>query len=216
MRVRERVDQATKVLLAGRDIAIVVLMSLVPSMRAQTAESVSETSRVAFEVASIRADTSEGRPISDFPIGPGRVYVPRGGLFRAKHVLLIQYIGFAYDLTHSQETYLADHVPEWVLRQGFDITARVEGRPSEDRLRGMMRSLLEERFKLAIHKQGREIQFGRSCLGSRESPDRISCSIRLIHPAHRRRRPLRRRRPFQEAFHLPAMRLLCFQPALRA
>lgn len=146
-----------KVSLAGIGAALFVLTNLGPDMTAQTVGGTSANSRIAFEVASIRADKSEGRPISDFPIGPGRVYVPREGIFRATHVSLIQYIGFAYKLTHSQMAYLADHVPDWVLTEGFDITARVEGKPSEDQLRLMMQSLLEERFKLAIHKQGREV-----------------------------------------------------------
>jgi uncharacterized protein (TIGR03435 family) len=110
-----------------------------------------------FEAASIRPDKSTGRPVSDFPIGPGRVYVPRGGVFSATHILLIQYIGFAYELTHSQMAYLADHVPDWVTTEGFDITARIEGTPSEAQLRLMMRSLLEDRFKLAIRNQNREV-----------------------------------------------------------
>lgn len=114
-------------------------------------------SRLTFEVSSIRPDRSEGRPVSDFPIGPGRVYVPRGGVFRARHILPIQYIGFAYNLTESQMAYLAAHVPDWVTTERFAITASVEGRPGEDQLRSMMQSLLEDRFKLEIHKQDREV-----------------------------------------------------------
>jgi len=126
-------------------------------MAAQTVDSQSAESPTAFEVASIRPDKSTGRPISDFPIGPGRVYVPRGGTFRSARVLLIQYIGFAYNMTHSQTAYLADHVPDWVITERFNMTATVEGKPTEDQLRLMMRSLLEERFKLAIHKEIREV-----------------------------------------------------------
>lgn len=142
---------------AGFAVTVFVLTNLVAGMAAQAVGSQSANPRMAFEVASIRPDKSTGRPISDFPIGPGRVYVPRGGIFRATHIRLIQYIGFAYKLTQSEMAYLADHVPDWVTTEGFDITARVEGTPSEDQLRLMMRSLLEDRFKLAIHKQDREV-----------------------------------------------------------
>ncbi len=107
-------------------------------MAAQTVHSQAAQPLTAFEVASIRPDKSTGRPISDFPIGPGRVYVRRGGTFRSARVLLIQYIGFAYNLTHSQTAYLADHVPDWVITERFNITATVEGKPSEDQLRLMM------------------------------------------------------------------------------
>jgi len=141
----------------GFAVAVFVCTNLVLGVAAQTVDSQSAKPGMAFEVASIRPDKSTGRPISDFPIGPGRVYVPREGIFRATHILPIQYIGFAYDLTHSQMAYLANHVPDWVVTEGFDITARVEGKPSEDQLRLMMQSLFEDRFKLAIHKQDREV-----------------------------------------------------------
>jgi uncharacterized protein (TIGR03435 family) len=128
-------------------------------MQAMAAQMVGQSanSRPAFVVASIKPDKSEGRPISDFPIGPGRVYVPREGIFRATHISLIQYIGFAYSMTESQMASLAGRVPNWVIWEGFDITASVEGKPSEDQLRSMMQSLLEDRFKLAIHKQDSEV-----------------------------------------------------------
>jgi hypothetical protein len=112
--------------------------------------------------------------------------------------------------------YLADHVPDWVTTEGFDITARVEGTPSEDQLRLMMRSLLEDRFKLAIHKQDREVRYCRSFLQNREPQGHISCRICLINHAQRRRRPLRHGKPFQEASQLLAMELLSFRLVLRA
>jgi hypothetical protein len=123
---------------AGFAVAVFVFTNLVWGMAAQTVHSQAAQPLTAFEVASIRPDKSTGRPISDFPIGPGRVYVRRGGTFRSARVLLIQYIGFAYNLTHSQTAYLADHVPDWVITERFNITATVEGKPSEDQLRLMM------------------------------------------------------------------------------
>lgn len=131
--------------------------SLILGAAAQTPVRHPAKTRIVFEVASIRPDKSTGRPRSDFPIGPGRVYVPRGGIFRATHVLLFQIIGFAFDMTHSQMMYIAQHVPDWVASEGFDITARAEGKPNEDQLRVMMQSLLADRFKLAIHKEKRQL-----------------------------------------------------------
>lgn len=142
---------------AGFTLTILILTNLVRGVAAQAVGSQSPEPRVAFEVASIMPDKSTGPPRSDFPIGPGRVYVPRGGIFRATHVSMFQLIGFAYGMTQSQMEDLADHVPEWVTVEGFDITARVEGEPSSDQLRLMMQSLLADRFKLAIHNQDREV-----------------------------------------------------------
>lgn len=142
---------------AGFAVIVFVLTNVLPGMAAQSLDSQSAKPRLAFEVSSVRPDKSQGRPVSDFPIGPGRVYVPRGGVFRAMHILPIQYIGFAYNLTESQMANLAAHVPNWVITEGFSITASVAGQPSEDQLRLMMQSLLEDRFNLEIHKQDREL-----------------------------------------------------------
>jgi hypothetical protein len=200
---------------AGFAVTVFVLTNLVVGVEAQAVGNQSANHRMAFEVASIRPDKSTGRPISDFPIGPGRIYVPRGGIFRATHIALIQYIGFAYNLTQSEMAYLAGHGPDWGTTEGFDITARVEGTPSEDQLRLMMQSLLEDRFKLAIHKQDREVPVLALVLANREPQGHISCRIRLINLAQRRRRPLRHGKPFQGASQLLAMELLYFRLVLR-
>lgn len=146
-----------RVLQAVLATAMFVLLDPVLGTAAQPKNNQSATPRMSFEVASVRPDKSTGRPTSDFPIGPARVYVPRAGVFRAAHILLFQYIGFAYNLTHSQMMYLAAHVPDWLTTEGFDITARVDGTASKEQLRLMMQSLLEDRFKLAIHKENREV-----------------------------------------------------------
>lgn len=39
----------------------------------------------------------------------------------------------------------------------FDIQARAEGNPGKDQMRLMMRSLLADRFKLAIHHETRQV-----------------------------------------------------------
>ncbi|WP_158819716.1 TIGR03435 family protein [Granulicella sp. S156] len=138
-------------------VALLVFANLLSSVAAQSLDGPSGKSQETFEVASIRSDKSPGRPVSDFPIGPGRSYVPRRGNFRATHLGLLQYVGFAYDLTDNQMDYLADNVPEWVRTESFDISAVVEGKPGKDQLRDMMRSLLESRFSLVIDKQDREV-----------------------------------------------------------
>jgi uncharacterized protein (TIGR03435 family) len=46
---------------------------------------------------------------------------------------------------------LMPHLPQWVLKDRFDIQARVDGNPTKDQMRLMMQSLLADRFKLVIH-----------------------------------------------------------------
>jgi hypothetical protein len=38
---------------------------------------------MAFDVASVKPSKLGGQPYSNFPLGPGDVYVPNGGLFTA-------------------------------------------------------------------------------------------------------------------------------------
>lgn len=46
--------------------------------------------------------------------------------------------------------------PEWVRTEPYDVSARAAGNPTRDEMRLMMRTLLAERFKLAVHYETRE------------------------------------------------------------
>src|SRR5437660_2324301 len=59
-----------------------------------------------FEVASIKPNKSGDPPTSNFPLGPGDVYVRNGGLFSATGFPLISYIVFAYKIIGNQGQYL--------------------------------------------------------------------------------------------------------------
>jgi len=109
----------------------------------------------AFEVASVKADNSAAPPHSNFPLGPGDAYTPTGGLFSATNFPLATYIAFAYKLIGSQLQYL--DLPHWVMEERFDVDARALGNPTKDQMRLMMRSLLADRFKLAMHNGTRDV-----------------------------------------------------------
>lgn len=111
----------------------------------------------AFDVASVRPNKSGNRPTSNFPLGPGDVYVPNGGYFTATNQPLITYLYFAYRIMSNQGRYVLPQLPEWVTTERFDIQARAEGNPGKDEMRLMMRSLLADRFKLAVHHETRQV-----------------------------------------------------------
>jgi uncharacterized protein (TIGR03435 family) len=110
-----------------------------------------------FDVASVKPNRSTDRPYSNFPLGPGDLYVPNGGLFSATNFPLAMYIYFAYEINGNQAQALLPQLPDWVTTERFDIQARAEGNPTKDQMRLMMRSLLADRFKLAIHYEAREV-----------------------------------------------------------
>jgi uncharacterized protein (TIGR03435 family) len=110
---------------------------------------------LAFDVASVkptRADAVDSK--SNFPLGAGDVYAPNGGSLVATNFPLIVYLNFAYRITASQTPALRRHLPDWVITERYDITAKTDKHDaSKDEMRMMMRSLLAERFHLQIHSE---------------------------------------------------------------
>jgi uncharacterized protein (TIGR03435 family) len=124
----------------------------VPAARAQTAPEAPK-----FEVASIKPNQTTDPPTSNFPLGPGDVYVRNGGYLSATGFPLTTYIAFAYKIIGNQSQYLLPQLPDWAKTERFDIQARADGDPGKDQMRLMMRTLLADRFKLAMHYENREV-----------------------------------------------------------
>ena len=127
-----------------------------------------------FDVASVRHSKPDEKPRSNYPLDNGFVFsaagkddaiVPTGGLFSANNLSLLTYLNFAYKLTGTQflslrfKEYLGSttELPKWATDEQFDIQARAEGNPTKDQMRAMVRALLEERFKLKVHRETREV-----------------------------------------------------------
>jgi uncharacterized protein (TIGR03435 family) len=113
--------------------------------------------KLAFDVASVKPNTSGGESNSNFPLGPGDVYAPNGGYFSATGFSLGSYIAFAYKVTPYQMQSLLSQLPGWASTDRYDIQARVKGNPSKDQMRLMMRSLLADRFKLGVHTETQQV-----------------------------------------------------------
>ncbi|MEO8869801.1 MAG: TIGR03435 family protein [Granulicella sp.] len=142
-------------------MAIVVSSSGASSGFAQSPASAvpSVAGKIEFDVASIRPNkpgmSDDQR--SNVPLGPGDVYPSNGGVLNAENFPLLAYITFAYKMTDGQLQSFRAMVPDWVSTERFNIQARTENRNvTKDQMRLMMRSLLAERFKLAVHYEKRE------------------------------------------------------------
>jgi len=131
--------------------AAVLALSIPLSLAAQPAAA------PRFEVAAVKLNHSSDPPASNFPLGPGDVYIRNGGLFNATGFPLSTYILFAYKVIGNQAQYLLPQLPDWAKSERFDIQARVAGDPGKDQMRLMMRSLLANRFQLAIRYEQREV-----------------------------------------------------------
>ena len=101
---------------------------------------------LAFEVATIKLSN---------PDTPGRLFTVRGRQVLTINTSLNNLIVFAYDLHEKQ----ISGGPEWASMQKYDVTGlpQAPGIPSIVQLRGMIRQLLTDRFKLAFHRDQREM-----------------------------------------------------------
>ena len=115
--------------------------------------------KMAFEVASIRQDPPDKYIPSNIPLSADDAYTHRGGLV-STHATLMNYIIFAYKVTDSSQYRLMNaQLPKWAQTQSFGIEARAEGNPTKDQMRAMMRTLLEDRFKLSLHQETRQLPY---------------------------------------------------------
>jgi len=121
-----------------------------PPLGAQTQQDA--VSDATFEVASVKPNNS-GRPFIQLGAAPG-------GRFTATNVPLRLLIRNAYQLQDFQVV----GGPNWINSDRFDIVAKAEGNTPPTPPGGppgpmqfMMRNLLKERFKLAVHNETREL-----------------------------------------------------------
>jgi uncharacterized protein (TIGR03435 family) len=110
----------------------------------------------AFDSASVKLAPADA-PMEGltFMIGLGRQLPPNGLLTMTGP--LAPFIVFAYDVQDEVEARaMRARLPDWAQREKYTIVARPsQARPTQDQLRIMMRSLLEERFALKAHRETR-------------------------------------------------------------
>lgn len=122
---------------------------------AQTTSSGMASHKLEFEVASVREDKSGGHATSNFPLDRGDVYSPTGGVFSATNQSFVTLLIFAYRINIVEfRGGLMRRLPGWAVTDKFDINARAESRePTKEDMRLMLQSLLEDRFKLKVHRE---------------------------------------------------------------
>jgi bla regulator protein blaR1 len=98
-----------------------------------------------FEVASIKLNTS----------GASFVMIPPsvGGRFTATNVNLRTLVAIAYDMRSFQ----LSGGPEWASSDRYDVTAKADGNPNQERIALMLQSMLAERFQLKVHRETKEL-----------------------------------------------------------
>ncbi|HEX4138277.1 MAG TPA: TIGR03435 family protein [Bryobacteraceae bacterium] len=112
-----------------------------------------EQAKLEFEVASIK--------LAPAVSGDFRLFWVPVGRFIATSATLKDLVGFAYDVRSNQ----ISGGPNWLESVRYDVEAKAagttkipEGFAASGSFRAMVRSLLEDRFKLAIHRRSRDEQ----------------------------------------------------------
>ena len=102
--------------------------------------------RPEFEVASVKPNTSAN--------GMTMIRPPVGGRFNATNARLKMLISIAYKV----QNFDISGGPGWIDSDGYDITAKAaDGNIGIDQLRPMLQKLLEDRFRLKVHRETKDV-----------------------------------------------------------
>ena len=116
--------------------------------------------RPRFDVVSIKpckSDATSGFP--DEGSAPGRLRIDCDVLADANHAGLIQaaYNRYASGQLTSRRVIPIEGGPDWIHSERYEIDAKADDRPSILMMEGpMMQTILEDRFKLKLHRETRQ------------------------------------------------------------
>jgi uncharacterized protein (TIGR03435 family) len=102
------------------------------------------SAQLTFDVASIRKSSS---------LHEGGTMGPKPGRFFAANVPATAFITFG----HNIKSYQLIGAPDWARTDRYLLDATTGPNVTMDQIREMMRSLLEERFKLRVHRETRQL-----------------------------------------------------------
>ena len=154
-------------------LALAVLCTLTVAGVAQ--QSSPASSELRFEVASVKRSP----PFLDRMLQPF-VGVPQPGIWRIRDQPIISALRNAYP-GYPLSVQIVD-APEWVTRDYYDMEARTSPTATAEDIRQMVRALLADRFKLALHQEQRQVIASEllkrpdAKLGSGLKPPSVDCT----------------------------------------
>jgi uncharacterized protein (TIGR03435 family) len=138
-----------RILIASFLLAILMASGSLQAQGGSSGVSAAPSSRPQFEVASIRPNRSLSPPRAGF----------RPNAFEAVNATARQLITLAYGSDPQNVVEEIIGGPAWLDSERFDVIARgaiADGTGNQAQGRAMLRSLLEDRFKMRIHRERQE------------------------------------------------------------
>jgi len=116
----------------------------VPFVRLMAQSSAPAAERLEFDAASIKPNNSAiPRVMLQFP----------GGRLNGVNITVLALLGLGYRVQPFQLV----GAPEWISSERYDVTATSTITPTPDQRASMVQALLADRFKLAIHRETRDL-----------------------------------------------------------
>jgi uncharacterized protein (TIGR03435 family) len=143
-----RLDFMRKAALIFAGMAALAAPIVIGMMNAPVIEAQSPAT-ARFDVASIIPTSQQGPDMQ----GLGEVGILPGGHLRAEKVQLRYFVQNAYGIKPFQ----ISGGPAWINSAHYDIDAKADGNPKPSQMRLMMQTLLEERFKLKVHHETKQL-----------------------------------------------------------
>ena len=123
-----------------------LLLVAVGSAAAALSQTSSPTARLGFEVASIKPNSSGSNAAYLQPLPGSRLEMTN---FSVLMLILSAYGVQSYQISGD---------PPWIGSDRYDIQAKSEGNASVQEMEGpMLQALLEDRFKLKLHRETRQL-----------------------------------------------------------
>ena len=105
-----------------------------------------QSAEPSFDAVSIKRNTS-GAPTSS-------IGLPNGTAFNMTNVAMVAAVATAYPVKNADMV----GAPDWLRTDRYDIVAKAAGKPTDEEVKAMLRTMLKERLKLDAHVEAREIQ----------------------------------------------------------
>lgn len=135
-----------KLMLAALGLAVAVLPLGIGMLHALPGGAQTQNVRQHFEAASIKVN-NRGEDGADFAAQPG-------GRLHIRNNPMQNVIRNAYGVGPR---FLLVGGPDWIDSDRYDMEARAEGNPGRDQMMSMLQALLEDRLKLQVHGETRDI-----------------------------------------------------------